>query len=130
MAAIRGRDTRPEIALRKALWRAGVRGWRCRHRIGRSEIDIAFTRWRVAVFVDGAFWHGHPSKWQPGRWTGYWDAKIRRNIERDREHTAALEADGWRVIRVWEFEVSDDVDGVVERITTGLGRQRGAGEVS
>jgi DNA mismatch endonuclease (patch repair protein) len=53
-------------------------------------VDIAFTRWRVAVFVDGSFWHGHPSKWAPGHWKGYWDEKIKRNIARDRAQDAAL----------------------------------------
>src|SRR4051812_14736997 len=83
MAAIRSSNTNPELLLRKALWRRGVRGWRCHWRGPGGSIDVAFPKWKFAVFVDGSFWHGHPSKWQPDRWTGYWDSKIKRNIERD-----------------------------------------------
>ena len=60
MARIRSRDTKPELALRRALYAAGVRGWRCHNRQLPGKPDIAFTRWRVAVFVDGRFWHGLP----------------------------------------------------------------------
>lgn len=62
----------------------------------------------MAVFVDGAFWHGHPSKWQPDRWSGYWDAKIKRNIARDERQNAALIADGWRVLRFWDLDIAHD----------------------
>lgn len=62
--------------------------------------------------VDGSFWHGHPSKWQPNRWKGYWDDKIKRNIERDRRQEAALAAAGWRVLRFWDFEVEQDATAV------------------
>jgi DNA mismatch endonuclease (patch repair protein) len=108
MSSIRGRDTKPELALRRALWHVGARGWRCDYKAPGGRVDIAFTRWRVAVLVDGSFWHGHPSKWQPGRWSGYWDEKIKRNIARDRTQNAALEAAGWVVVRVWDFEVEQD----------------------
>src|SRR5205809_3223829 len=104
MSSIRGRDTGPEIALRGALHRIGVRGWRCHWpdpTASRGHIDVAFPRWHLAVFVDGSFWHGHPSKWQPNRWTGYWDQKIRRNIERDRQRNEALRSDGRTVVRIW-----------------------------
>src|SRR5436189_163858 len=105
MAGIRGADTKPERLLRQALWRLGVRGWRCNWRGPDGRIDIAFTRWKVAVFVDGAFWHGHPSKWRPGRWRGYWNEKILRNIDRDKRQNHALAKAGWVVIRVWDFEI-------------------------
>ena len=98
MASIRGADTRPELLLRSALWRLGVRGWRCHQRTPGGKVDIAFTRWRLAVHVDGSFWHGHPSKWQPGRWEGYWDEKIKRNIARDAAQDQALRDAGWEVI--------------------------------
>jgi DNA mismatch endonuclease, patch repair protein len=120
MASIRSRDTRPELLLRKALWDAGLRGWRCNWRGPGGRIDIAFTRWKVAVFVDGSFWHGHPTKWQPDRWTGYWDEKIKRNIARDERHNAALTDAGWSFVRLWDFEVERDAplaaDSVVETV--------------
>jgi DNA mismatch endonuclease (patch repair protein) len=116
MASIRGKDTRPERVLRGALWRAGVRGWRCHWRGPGGRIDIAFTRWKIAVFVDGSFWHGHPTKWQPGRWQGYWDEKIKRNIARDARQNDALSEAGWVVLRLWEFEIDDDVNAAVRRV--------------
>ena len=125
MASIGGRDTKPELSLRRALWAAGFRGWRCHWRAGRGWIDVAFTRWRVAVFVDGSFWHGHPSKWQPGRWNGYWDEKIKRNIARDREQEIALKADGWTVLRFWDFEVERQPANVVSTIAGALRARRG-----
>lgn len=124
MASIRSRDTRPERLLRKALWDAGVRGWRCDWRGPGGRVDIAFTRWKVAVFVDGSFWHGHPSKWQPDRWKGYWDEKIKRNIARDARHNAALRDAGWLVIRVWDFEVEHEPAALAARIRAALSASR------
>lgn len=112
MSSIRSQNTRPERLLRSALWSAGLRGFRCHWPGPGGRIDVAFTRWKVAVFVDGSFWHGHPSKWQPGRWSGYWDQKIKRNVARDQRQNVALAEAGWRVLRVWDFEVEHDPEGV------------------
>jgi DNA mismatch endonuclease (patch repair protein) len=73
---------------------------------GRSpRPDVVFTRQRTAVFIDGCFWHGCPEHAQrPRTNSGYWGPKISRNVERDHEQTARLEAAGWTVIRVWEHE--------------------------
>jgi DNA mismatch endonuclease (patch repair protein) len=116
MSSIRSTNTKPEVKLRQALWKLGVRGWRCNWRGPGGRIDVAFTRARVAVFVDGSFWHGHPSKWQPGRWSGYWDQKIKRNIARDEQQNTALANAGWRVLRFWDFEVEHDSDTVAEMV--------------
>lgn len=124
MASIRGRDTKPELLLRRALWRAGVRGWRCHARGPGGRVDIAFTRWKLAVQVDGSFWHGHPSKWQPGRWSGYWDEKIKRNLARDEAQNAALAEAGWELVRVWDFEVEHDPEAVAAVIAARLVRLR------
>ncbi|MBX5484911.1 MAG: very short patch repair endonuclease [Myxococcaceae bacterium] len=126
MAAIRSTDTKPERLLRCALWQDGARGYRCQWRGPGGRIDIAFTRWKVAVFVDGCFWHGHPSKWQPGRWTGYWDEKIKRNIARDERQNRALADAGWTVIRVWDFEVEHDPVGSARRVLVALDAARKA----
>ena len=112
MSRIRKSNTKPELALRRALWELGARGWRCHWREPSGSIDIAFTRWRLAVQVDGSFWHGHPSKWQPDRWKGYWDEKIKRNIARDRRQEALLAEDGWTILRFWDFEVEHDATAV------------------
>ena len=113
MSSIRSKDTRPERMLRSALWHAGLRGFRCHWPGPGGRIDVAFTRWKLAIFVDGSFWHGHPSKWQPGRWSGYWDEKIKRNIARDERQNRALSDAGWRVVRLWDFEIEHDPDSLV-----------------
>jgi DNA mismatch endonuclease (patch repair protein) len=109
MAAIRAKDTKPELAMRRKLHAAGVRGWRCHVRGIPGKPDLAFTRWKVAVFIDGAFWHGHPDHFKFGR-GGYWDAKIARTQERDRIANETLQAEGWTVLRFWDFDVNQDLD--------------------
>jgi DNA mismatch endonuclease (patch repair protein) len=130
MASIRGANTRPELTLRSALWRAGVRGWRCHWRGPGGRIDIAFTRWKLAVFVDGSFWHGHPSKWQPGRWEGYWDAKIKRNMDRDSRQNDLLLAEGWEVIRLWDFDVEHDPQSAALRVCEILAARKSRGDAT
>jgi DNA mismatch endonuclease (patch repair protein) len=100
-------DTKPERALRSALHHRGLRfrvdtapepGLRCR-------ADVVLRRARVAVFVDGCFWHSCPEHGtQPETNAGYWTAKIARNVARDRRNDADLRERGWTVIRVWEHE--------------------------
>jgi DNA mismatch endonuclease (patch repair protein) len=120
MARIRSRDTKPELALRQALWALGIRGWRIHSKSLPGRPDLAFTRWRVAVFVDGCFWHGHPDYFTPGKSGAYWDAKIARTQERDRLANERLTLAGWRVVRLWDFEVEEDLDGCVHRVVSVL----------
>jgi DNA mismatch endonuclease (patch repair protein) len=107
MQGNRGKDTRPEVALRKQLHRLG---FRFRKHVApgtglRRRADIVFNQWRVAVFVDGCFWHGCPEHFTlPRQHAGYWAAKIARNRERDLGTDAALSAQGWSVVRIWEHE--------------------------
>jgi DNA mismatch endonuclease (patch repair protein) len=106
MRANRRTDTKPEMALRRALHRQGFR-YRKDFRIdldgARVRPDIAFTARRVAVFVDGCFWHVCPEHGtKPANNTWYWGPKLTRNVERDRTADQALEAAGWRVVRIWE----------------------------
>jgi DNA mismatch endonuclease, patch repair protein len=108
MRGIRRRDTRPELALRSELHKRGLR-FRVDFPVpieGRApRPDVVFTQRRVAVFVDGCFWHGCPDHSSPPKQNqGYWGPKIARNIERDEEHDAKLNAAGWRVVRVWAHE--------------------------
>src|SRR5689334_4014204 len=84
MAAIRSRNTRPELMLRAALRSRGLTGYRCHHPRLPGKPDITFTRWRLVVAVDGAFWHGHPDHFTFGSLGDYWDEKVRRTQERDR----------------------------------------------
>jgi DNA mismatch endonuclease, patch repair protein len=108
------------LTLRRALHAAGLRGWRCHNRQLPGKPDIAFTRWRVAVFVDGRFWHGHPDYFTFGKSGAYWDAKIARTQERDRLANEALSAAGWTVLRYWDFEVEDDLGRCVTGVTTAV----------
>jgi DNA mismatch endonuclease, patch repair protein len=126
MSKVKTRDTAPELTLRKALWAHGVRGWRCHRRDLPGRPDLAFGRLRCAVFVDGAFWHGHPSKFRPGKSGDFWDRKIERNRARDREVAEALEADGWIVLRLWDFEVHDDPAAAAGRVKQLLESREGA----
>jgi DNA mismatch endonuclease, patch repair protein len=108
MRANRRTDTKPEMALRRALHGRGLR-YRKDYRLdldgARVRPDIAFTARRVAVFVDGCFWHVCPQHGtKPANNTWYWGPKLTRNVERDRAADAALAAAGWRVVRVWEHE--------------------------
>jgi DNA mismatch endonuclease (patch repair protein) len=141
MAAVRGRDTGPELALRRALHALG-----CRYRVHPRDVigrpDLVNRSRRIAVFVDGDFWHGNPAEWRrrgfdsleaqfPAAKRAHWAAKLRRNIERDREVTGALEARGWRVVRVWESEVRADPLAVAQGIAASwyaVGRRESAVE--
>jgi DNA mismatch endonuclease, patch repair protein len=129
MTAVRSQDTTPELRLRRALFQAGVRGWRCHYKLAPGKPDLAWPSLRVALFVDGAFWHGHPSRHKPGRSGAYWDSKIAGNVARDRQADAALEAAGWAVIRVWDFELRQDLGTVLTRVMSTL-RDRAAGSAA
>ena len=114
-------DTKPEVALRSALHRRGLR-FRKDFPVrveGRRPIrpDIVFTRARVAVFVDGCFWHGCPSCHRPPSSNQeYWTRKVARNMARDRRNARVLRRDGWTVLRVWEHALRADPAKVLRRI--------------
>lgn len=120
MGLVKNRDTEPELALRRALWAIGVRGWRCHRGDLPGRPDIAFGPAKLAVFVDGACWHGHPSKYKHGQSGEFWDRKIAANIARDSRVNAELAAIGWTVIRLWDFEVMKDPPGAASRVKDGL----------
>lgn len=123
MSRVRRRDTRPELLLRRALWAAGVRGYRVDDRRLPGRPDLAWTRHRVAVFVDGAFWHGHPSAYKPGCHGDYWDQKIQRNVERDRAADELLRELGWIVLRLWDFDVRRNLSDALAKIDDALRAQ-------
>lgn len=120
MSRVRGKDTKPELKLRRALWAAGIRGWRCHARAIPGTPDLAWKGKRVAVFVDSAWWHGHPSRWTPGRASRSWDEKIEGNRRRDEEVNQRLNEEGWNVVRVWDFEIQRDLDDCVRRVNAAL----------
>ncbi|MDH3048675.1 DNA mismatch endonuclease Vsr [Gordonia sp. 135] len=121
MAAIRSKNTKPELALRAALRNEGVTGYRIHKADLPGRPDIAFTRWKVAVFVDGVFWHGHPDHWNPETASSdYWRQKIARNIQRDRLADEELARNGWKVVRIWDTEIRDDLYGSVSKVLATL----------
>jgi DNA mismatch endonuclease (patch repair protein) len=109
MSQIRGKDTKPEILLRKTLWGHGLR-YRVHYKLpGRP--DIVLVAQKVAVFVDGCFWHGCPEHAvRPKINRQFWDKKLQGNIQRDKRNRVALEKLGWKVLRFWEHEVERSVD--------------------
>ena len=120
MARVRGRDTRPELTVRRALWSVGLR-YRLHDKRLPGRPDIVFASRRIVVFVNGCFWHGHdgcPRHRIPKSRVDWWTAKIRRNIERDAEVCAALEAAGWKVFVLWECE--SEVPAKVEALASAI----------
>jgi DNA mismatch endonuclease (patch repair protein) len=116
------RDTKPELALRRELWRRGLR-----YRVDvppirglRRRADLVFTRSKVAVYVDGCFWHTCPTHATlPKANREWWIAKLAKNVERDRDTDARLVDKGWAVVRVWEHEPVKDAADRVEAIVRG-----------
>ena len=131
MARVRNKDSRAELALRRALHAAGVR-----YRLHASDLlgrpDLVIRSRRLAVFVDGDLWHGNPDEVRrrgraslaelfPTR-TEWWVTKIERTVQRDREVTSALRAQGWTVLRLWEHDVLRDPDGCARSVLDAVRR--------
>ena len=121
MRRVKGRDTSPEVRLRKALWALGVRGWRLDVRTLPGRPDLAFRRAQLAVFIDGCFWHGCPRHCRmPSSNQAYWTRKIERNRERDRAAGRDLRRRGWRALRLWEHQVRRDPAAAAARVARAL----------
>lgn len=122
MSKIGSKDTNPEKKLRSALWNLGLR-YRKHYKVEGVEVDIAFPKQKIAIFVDGCFWHGcEECKSIPENNREFWKDKIERNQERDEKQTEKLESEGWKVIRVWEHEISDELGKTVEKIESEVNR--------
>lgn len=123
MSANRGKDTGPEILLRKALWANGVRGYRVHPKGLPGKPDIVFTKHRLAILVNGCFWHRCPycKPSTPKSHTSFWNEKFERNIERDSKVISGLHEKGWRTIVVWECTIRSDVQKVVKMIKDDIG---------
>lgn len=112
MSRIKGKDTKPEIILRKYLWSKGLR-YRKNYKALPGKPDIAITRSKVAVFCDSEFFHGKDwdkqrSKVEAGSNSDYWVKKISRNIERDKQKDKELQEMGWTVVHFWSKEIEKD----------------------
>ncbi|TXB63364.1 very short patch repair endonuclease [Phaeodactylibacter luteus] len=126
MSRIRGKDTRAEVMLRRALWQ---RGYRYRKNVKGlpGTPDIAIRKYKVAVFVDGEFWHGYnweEKKYRIKRNRAYWVPKIERNMARDRENTLRLQREGWMVIRFWEKRLKDDFSRCLQIVVEAIEQAR------
>lgn len=119
MSAAKRRETAPELALRAVLHRRGLR-YRVSYPVPgqrRRTIDVAFTRRRLAVFVDGCFWHGCPEHGtSPRQNSEWWRTKLAANEARDRDTDVVLASQGWRVLRAWEHEEPEKVADEVQRL--------------
>ena len=122
MVSNRSKDTSIEVKLRKALWHCGVR-YRKNYKLLNYNVDIAITKYKVAIFCDGDFWHGkdfnekvfHTNK-------KFWSEKIKRNMERDLEATIALRDAGWQVLRFWEKDIKKSIGECVKEVIDTLDR--------
>ena len=132
MSRIRGKDTRPEIIVRKLLHKAGYR-----FRLHRKDLpgspDVVLPKLKVAIFVHGCFWHAHTGcrfAKTPSTRTSFWQEKLRRNMERDEIARQALLVLGWRVLVVWECvtKSSDEVESLTQRFGTWLGKGSPTGD--
>ena len=123
MSSIPSKNTKPEMLLRKELHSRGFR-YRVNYKALPGKPDVAFTKARLAVFVDGDFWHGHnwvirgygSLKEELERYSQYWKDKILRNIERDQEVNEALSNMNWTVLRFWESDIKSDLNKCVQEI--------------
>jgi len=118
MASIKSKDTSIEIIFRKALWKAGFR-YRKNYKKLPGKPDIALTKHKITIFCDGDFWHG--KNWDEDKKRiksnrSYWFPKIDRNIKRDFETDRDLKLMGWEVLRFWETEIKENLQGCVERV--------------
>lgn len=123
IASIKSKDTEPELLVRQALWKRGLR-YRVNVRTLPGKPDIVFTRAKIAIFCDGDFWHGH--NWavrgmasleeELNSYSEFWRSKILSNIERDSKNTLALTESGWIVIRLWESDIRKDLTSCITTI--------------
>lgn len=122
MSRIRGMNTSPERLIRRCAFSRGLR-YRTHVMSLPGRPDMVFTGARVAVFIDGDFWHG----WRFSTWctrlSPYWRKKIAKNRKRDRKNFQRLRRTGWRVVRIWEHEAIKDVERCVDRIESLLGQK-------
>ena len=119
MQRVKSHDTKPEILLRKALWHRGMR-YRKNWRALPGTPDIALTRRKIAIFVDGDFWHARGHEDNPGEQIASrqadWKKKLARNVERDKDVNEALTQLGWLVLRFWESDINSDLEACVRHV--------------
>ena len=117
MSHIRSKDTKIEIRLRLALWHEGIR-YRKNYKALPGKPDIAIIKHKIAVFCDSGFWHGRDfeTRKKPVTNAEYWNKKIQRNMERDREVDRMLRSMDWTVLRFWDKDIEKDLEGCVKAV--------------
>ncbi|SHH07765.1 very short patch repair endonuclease [Flagellimonas flava] len=126
MGKIRGKNTKPELAFRKALWASGYR-YRIDYKKLIGKPDIVLKKYKTAIFIDGEFWHGH--NWEERKHKiktnrEFWIPKIERNIQRDEEVNEALLAMGYTIFRFWERDIKKDLDTCLQKVIFHLQNQQ------
>ena len=118
MSRIRGKNTRAEVLLRKALWKENIR-FRIHSDLVKGKPDVFIKKYRLVIFVDGGFWHGY--KWESNRSriksnSDFWIAKIERNMQRDKEINESLSDQGFTVMRFWDHEIIKELPKCVNQV--------------
>lgn len=125
MQAIHSKNTKIEVSLRLALWHKGIR-YRKNYKVFDCRPDIVLTKYKIAIFCDGDFWHGKTfERYDVTTNVKYWHDKIRRNMERDLENTIELRDNGWTVLRFWETDIKKHLDDCVAEVLRNVERKRG-----
>ena len=124
MRSTKSKNTKPELLLRQALREHKLLGYRLHVPGLAGKPDVCFTKQKVAIFVHGCYWHRCPKCRLPNPKTNadYWLPKLQRNVERDAQHTSMLQADGWRVLVLWECEIKRNLDASIATVANALNR--------
>jgi DNA mismatch endonuclease, patch repair protein len=122
MSSIKSKNTKPELKLRKVLWENGLRGYRLHIKEVPGKPDIVFTRKKLAIFVNGCFWHRCPycKPPMPKSHSNFWKDKFEKNADRDKKQIYQLIQAGWKTITIWECQIKDEVESVVIKINKRL----------
>lgn len=120
MSSIKSRNTRPELILRRALWDHGIRGYRLYWNKVPGRPDIAFPGKKIAIFVNGCFWHRCPycNPPIPKSHSGFWENKFDRNIERDKRKIELLTNNNWKVMVIWECKIRNELKNCLSTISS------------
>jgi DNA mismatch endonuclease (patch repair protein) len=116
MSQIKSKNTKPEKIIRKLLWQHGIKNYRIHYKLP-GKPDIVFLKNRIAIFIDGCFWHKCPKCFRkPATRTTFWMKKIWNNLNRDRKNEEILKNSKWKIIRVWEHDIKKNPEKTVKKI--------------
>lgn len=118
MSANKAKNTKPEFRVRKALWAKGIRGYRLHHKGAPGRPDIAFIKKKVAIFINGCYWHRCPdcNLNTPKSNSIFWESKFKKNIQRDKLKSKELKALGWEVLIIWECKIKENLNKEIDKI--------------